>query len=160
MEVSQSITEFDRQSIKPHYERSFESSENSLGNNKLIIRLIDVAFIILFGFIGVSGLKTEYVDLPTGSDPTKTPQEFRELTLQIHKEAFVLIDDGRKSRFTKLEEVEAQLLGMRERLQRSNTQLMLTVESSKKILMQSLIDVIDMCHRNKIQKNLNYVVLE
>ena len=43
-------------------------------NKRLMIRLIDVALIILLGFIAISRLKTEYVNLPSGSNSQVTTE--------------------------------------------------------------------------------------
>jgi len=131
-----------------------------MGNSRSLIRLIDVALIILLGFIAISRLKTEYVDLPSGSDPTKTPQEFHEVSLRLRRDSFVVSDGGRKSRFSSIDDLENALRRFRDRYQARNQKLMVNIESSRAVIVQTLIDVIDICQRNEIQKNLDYVVFD
>ena len=60
-------------------------------NRRLMIRLIDVALIILLGFIAISRLKTEYVNLPSGSNSQVTTKRPHEAILHIYRNYYGLM---------------------------------------------------------------------
>ncbi|MDZ7267910.1 MAG: biopolymer transporter ExbD [candidate division KSB1 bacterium] len=131
-----------------------------MGGNRLIIRLIDVAFIILFGFIGISGMRTEYLDLPSGSNPQKEPQEFEEVTLRVHTGRFELLQRGHWESSTSLAELEQTLVRLQQTAQQRRRAVLVNLESGTTARMQDLIDVIDICQRHNIAKNLSYAIAQ
>jgi len=131
-----------------------------VGGNRLIIRLIDVAFIILFGFIGISGMRTEYLDLPSGSNPQKEPQEFQEVSVRLHAGRFELREGNRRSSFNNLTELEQALVRLQQAAPQRQRDLLVNLESGSSAIMQDLIDVIDICHRHNLAKNISYAVVQ
>ena len=61
-------------------------------NNRLMIRLIDVALLILLGFIAISRLKTEYVELPSTGESSPQRLVPHEAALHIYENLFKLVD--------------------------------------------------------------------
>ncbi|MCK6559089.1 biopolymer transporter ExbD [candidate division KSB1 bacterium] len=131
-----------------------------MGGNRLIIRLIDVAFIILFGFIGISGMRTEYLDLPSGSNPQKEPQEFQEVSVRLHAGRFELREGNRRSSFNNLTELEQALVRLQQAAPQRQRDLLVNLESGSSAIMQDLIDVIDICHRHNLAKNISYAIVQ
>jgi len=125
-------------------------------NNRLMIRLIDVALIILLGFIAISRLKTEYVDLPSAGDAPAPRQPPHEVYLHIYSNNFKFVDRGRHWRCETIEELENVLINRRNRYTNQSVKLIVTIEPHKPSIMQRLVDVLDICQRNDIEKNLNY----
>lgn len=125
-------------------------------NSRLIMRLIDVALIILMGFISISRLKTEYVDLPSGGNGEAAQFKTHESRLRIYRNYFVFVDSGASRRFKSLPELEQSLVRYQQNYSRQKTRLVLIIEPQKSSLMQGLIDVLDICQRNHIDKNLSY----
>lgn len=120
-----------------------------------MLRLIDVALIILLGFISISRLKTEYVDLPSGGNAGMSLEKSHESTVRIYRNQFEIIDFNHKSRYRSTQELEQALIQQTQRYGKEKVKLVVTIEARSGI-MQSLIDVLDICQRNNIEKNLDY----
>lgn len=125
-------------------------------NNKMMIRLIDVALIVLLGFIAISRLKTEYVDLPAAGDPQPPKQKVQEATLQIHRDYFVLRDRGASTRVNDLRQLENMLVSTNRRYSQRGEKLVMNIEAGRASIMQNLIEALDIIQRNNIEKSLNY----
>lgn len=125
-------------------------------NSRLMIRLIDVALIILLGFIAISRLKTEYVDLPSAGDSKPQIQRPHEAFLNIYSNFFSFEDNGRKWNCKTLNELEGLLISQNNSYLNRRIKLIVTVQPQKSSIMQNLVDVLDVFQRNKIEKNLDY----
>lgn len=125
-------------------------------NSRLMIRLIDVALLILLGFIAISRLKTEYVDLPSAGDSKQMAQNPHEAFLYIYSNLFSFEDNGRKWSCKTLNELENLLISHNNNYLNRRIKLVVTIEPHKSSIMQNLVDVLDVCQRNKIEKNLDY----
>jgi len=125
-------------------------------NNRLMIRLIDVALLILLGFIAISRLKTEYVELPSTGE--SSPQRFipHEASLHIYQNLFKLEDQGQSWSCKTLNELEGMLVNQNSRYISRKVKLVVTIQPHRSSIMQNLVDVLDICQRNNIEKNLNY----
>jgi biopolymer transport protein ExbD len=125
-------------------------------NNRLMIRLIDVALLILLGFIAISRLKTEYVELPSTGE--SSPQQFvpHEAALHVYDNLFKLEDTGQSWNCSTLNELEGMLVNHNNRYQNRKIKLVVTIQPHRSSIMQNLVDVLDICQRNNIEKNLNY----
>lgn len=127
-----------------------------MNDNRLMIRLIDVALIILLGFIAISRLKTEYVDLPAPGEATPPKSKIHRATVHIYKNSFFVVDGKRKQRVRKVEDLESVLVRKNSSYRRSRAKLVMEIQPHTASLMQSLIDVLDICQRNNIEKNISY----
>lgn len=125
-------------------------------NSRLMMRLIDVALIILLGFIAISRLKTEYVDLPSPGKSQSPAQMPHEACLHVYKDFFKFVDNGRKWDCKTLNELENVLVNHHNNYLNRRIKLIVTIEPHKSSIMQKLVDVLDICQRNNIEKNLNY----
>ena len=121
-----------------------------------MIRLIDVALIILLGFIAISRLKTEYVDLPSAGNNEPIHQVPHEANLHVYKNHFQLEDRGKRWRCSSLKELEHVLINKNKKYTAQRVKLVVNIEPHKSSIMQNFVDVIDICQRNHIEKNLNY----
>jgi biopolymer transport protein ExbD len=121
-----------------------------------MIRLIDVALIILLGFIAISRLKSEYVDLPSAGDIDEQIKRQHLAQIYVYKNYSTLVDGRDRWRCTTLQKLQNILIGHRERLAKQRAKLVVTIEPQKSCIMQNLVDVLDVCQRNNISKNLNY----
>lgn len=125
-------------------------------NSRLMIRLIDVALIILLGFIAISRLKTEYVDLPSAGESKPPVQMPHEAFLYIYGNIFSFKDNGRKWNCKTLDELENLLIRQNNGYINRRMKLIVTIEPHKSSIMQNLVDVLDIFQKNKIEKNLDY----
>ena len=125
-------------------------------NSSLMIRLIDVALIILLGFIAISRLKSEYVDLPSAGDLDEQMKRHHQAQIYVYKNYSTLVDGGERWKCTTLQKLENILISHKERHAKHSAKLVVTIEPQKSCIMQNLVDVLDICQRNNIHKNLNY----
>ena len=126
-------------------------------NSSLTIRLIDVALIILLGFIAISRLKTEYIDLTSQYGDTKAPtRKPHMVTVHVYKNYFLVEDGNSNVRSTTREKLEALILNRNETYLRLGEELTVVVQPHKSCLMQDLVNVLDICQRHNITKSLNY----
>jgi len=128
--------------------------------NRLMVRLIDVALLVLLGFIAISRLKTEYVALPTGGETDLQPFRQHVASLHVFPEFFELVDQGRHWDCGTLEELESLLTTEQQRFSDQQIKYIVNIEPHRSSMMQRLVDVLDVCHRNKIDKNLDYESFE
>lgn len=124
--------------------------------NRLMVRLIDVALIILLGFIAISRLKTEYVALPSPGAAQPHKKAFHEASLHIFRNTFRLEDRGQRWKCNNIKELENILLSRKNRYSKRRITFVVNIEPHKSSIMQRLVNVLDVCHRNKIEKSLNY----
>lgn len=115
-----------------------------------------MALIILLGFIAISRLKTEYVDLPSTGDSQQMRQTPHEAKLHIYDKLFKFIDQGNHWNCQTLNELENLLINQNNHYLTRKIKLIVTIEPHQSSIMQSLVDVLDICQRNQIEKNLNY----
>ncbi|MDZ7290205.1 MAG: biopolymer transporter ExbD [candidate division KSB1 bacterium] len=121
-----------------------------------MFRLIDVALNILMAFIAVSRLKTDHIELPSGSDLNQSVRNVREMTVRIFKDAFEIEERGRRISLQTLPELEASLANLQLDSQQGGQTLTVNISTQRATIIQKLVDVLDICERHKIQKNLNY----
>jgi len=127
-----------------------------MSNNRLMIRLIDVALIILLGFIAISRMKTEYIDLPSAGNAEVPKSKIHVAEVHVYKNRYVFVDGKRKRSYKTVHGLESALISAKSRYLRRGSQLVMNVEPHRASLMQSLIHVLDICQRNHIDKNLDY----
>ncbi|MGH7452543.1 MAG: biopolymer transporter ExbD [bacterium] len=122
----------------------------------LMLRLIDVALNILMAFIAVSRLKTDHIELPSGADLNQPVQHVREMTVRVLRDAFEIEEKKRTLSLTTLLELEATLANFQIESQQRGEMLAVNITMQRATMIQKLVDVLDVCERHKIQKNLNY----
>ncbi len=127
-----------------------------MNNRRLMIRLIDVALIILLGFIAISRLKTEYVDLPGPGEAQAQPAQEHVAQLRVYHGKYIIVDGRKKMRVAGREELQQALQRARRRYRRRGAKLVMNILPQKSSIMQDLIDVLDICERTQIEKNLDY----
>jgi len=137
-------------------------------NTGIIIRLIDVAFIILFGFVIISRLRLSEIDLPSKTKPPKEHTQKHIVQIKIMKntknnsDIFILIDEDGKELgyFNNAYDMEEDLQKMKEKDKINKKELVVLIEPGPNSIIQHTVDVLDLCRRNNIKKNINYASLE
>lgn len=125
-------------------------------NSNLMIRLIDVALIILMGFIAISRIRTEYIDLPSAGESETRLHLPHEAKLIVDNNRFNFEDSGRRWSCSSLGELEAFLADKNRYYQGRSKKLVITIQPRRSVIMQDLVNVLDICQRQKIEKNLDY----
>ncbi len=128
-----------------------------------LLRFIDLGLIILFGFLMISDITViSQLSLPGKSDAAAEPPaeeqvylgvsiltdgQFQILNLEDRSELHVNINS--------MEELEFVLKTLRDQHRDAGMELNLLIEPAPESPMQKLVDVLDVCERLKIQKNIN-----
>jgi biopolymer transport protein ExbD len=137
-----------------------------MNNGGLIIRLIDVAMIILFGFIAISDIKVQaQIKLPSkDEDPQEQKKDEKEPTLIFVKigmtDQVEITDDATLFEFRPISGLEPFLVELKESYNAQQTQMVVLLEPDEDSIMQHTIDVLDICERQGIPKNINYESLQ
>ena len=126
----------------------------------LLIRLIDVAMIILFGFIAISDIKVRaQIKLPSDKmeEQPENKQEPTLLFVKINPDNQVeLTDYAAVDEILMVDQLEERLLGLRAGFESFGLDMVVLIEPHEDSIMQHTIDVLDICERHNIAKNINY----
>ena len=130
--------------------------------SSFLIRFIDIGLIILFGFITISDIDTySRIDMP-GSDQSTTSDDPKQMTLVTVEIApggvFTVVE--RASETVPCQDVDRDgleecLVNVRDRLQQAGEQAVVLVEPDERSIVQHTVDVLDICDRHGILKNIN-----
>ena len=127
----------------------------------LIIRLIDVAMIILFGFIAISDLKVRtQIRLPS-EEEQQPPEPQRDpilVSVRVGADGLVNIYENENWLMATdaFREVEDFLTTRFEQLRSQNDEMVVLIEPDGNSPIQQTVDVLDICERHQIPKSLNY----
>jgi len=132
-----------------------------MNKNSFLIRFIDIGLILLFGFIVISDITIRsQIELP-GSDPGE-PQEDRQphiVSLQvIGNDGFRLYDPQSETllaRFESIENLETGLQNYRQQIRSEGKTLVALIELDDTTHMQTFINILDLCDKLGIAKNVN-----
>ncbi|WP_340106291.1 ExbD/TolR family protein [Rhodohalobacter sp. 8-1] len=130
-------------------------------NNSFLIRFIDIGLILLFGFIIISDITVRsQIELP-GSDPGE-PSEDRQplvMTIEVESATKFRVSEVESERligvFDSVEELENGLLQYRNQIRSQGLTPLALLELSAEAKMQTFIDVLDLCDKLGIPKNVN-----
>lgn len=133
-----------------------------MGNSSFIIRFIDIGLIILFGFLIISDITVRSeLDL-SGSDQENEYKEQKVqqlLLVSLKNDGEYVITEVRTSSVLEtsqnLKELESFLKSRLSSSLEQDISLIVLVEFEQEVTMQQVIDVLDICDRLKIPKNLN-----
>lgn len=133
-----------------------------MGNSSFIIRFIDIGLIILFGFLIISDITVRSeLDL-SGSDQENEYKEQKVqqlLLVSLKNDGEYVIKEVRTSSVLEtsqnLKELESFLKSRLSSSLEQDISLIVLVEFEQEVTMQQVIDVLDICDRLKIPKNLN-----
>lgn len=129
-----------------------------MSRSGLIIRLIDIALIILFGFIAISDIKVNaQIKLPATKLNRSTASRSHFILIKVRPEGNCLIVDGEAQQIAEeLPEVEAYLLARRENDRRQGLALHVLIQPEEDSIVQRVVDLLDLCAKLKIPKNIAY----
>ena len=127
----------------------------------LIIRLVDVAMIILFGFIAISDIKVRaQIKLPSDQQETldedKPGPEF--IFIKIDEQNGFSLEADREIQVTTMsrDALEQSLLALIARYKAAGQEAVVLIEPDEESLIQHTVDALDICERNGIARNINY----
>lgn len=131
----------------------------------IIIRLIDVAMIILFGFIAISDIKVRaQIKLPA-QDAEQDLQEQKKPELILVKIDLLngyVVENGEQviAVTTDLDQLENRLLELSRQHKAAGSEMVVLVEPDEDSMIQHTVNVLDICERHNIAKNINYQSLQ
>lgn len=127
----------------------------------MIVRLIDICLIVLFGFITISDIDIKgALSLPSKKAKKIRPQDKREkviLTLEVHNNNVFWVSRPGQRRIRKdgIFSLETYLKDLKAYLSRTEkSDLCVYIKPLEMSPLQSTIDVLDLCDRNRIPKNI------
>ncbi len=127
----------------------------------LIIRLIDIAMIILFGFIAISDIQVRaQIKLPS-QQQEQTPLEEKDPVLifvKVDLEQGYVIEQDENVLFatTNNNELESTLVNLFNQNKLIGQEMVVLIAPDEDSAIQHTVDVLDICERNQIPKNINY----
>lgn len=128
----------------------------------IIIRLIDVAMIILFGFIAISDIKVRaQIKLPADDQEQTLPEEEMDPALifvKIDLEYGFVIErkDETLLTTTDINGLEKGLVQLLNRYKTIGQEMVVLIEPHEDSMIQHTVDVLDICEKHSIPKNINY----
>jgi len=129
----------------------------------IIFRLIDVAFITLFGFIGITDMDIKsQIKLPSAfeSGAKNIKQQFVFLTIK-NDTLFELLDDKNIVNTLKgLEKLDPFLAQLNNHYRQQYEQMVVVIEPDLESHIQTTVNVMDICEKHGIQRNLSYSQIE
>jgi len=124
-----------------------------------IIRLIDVVLIILLGFLGITDFEVKsQIKLPSSAKGSQREikQQFIFLDI-VSNNRFQLIDGQNLIKEVEgLEALEDALVKLNNYYLQDYKQMILVIEPDMETMIQTTVDVMDICEKHQILKNLSY----
>ncbi|MDZ7267140.1 MAG: biopolymer transporter ExbD [candidate division KSB1 bacterium] len=131
-----------------------------MGKGGMIIRYIDIALTVLFGFIAISDIEQKtQVRLPRSVSAVSTPTAINTVTLAVLPGPVYTLLEGPTEliRDAELERVEQELLTVRQKYLERQQDIIVLIQPDPNSPVQLTVNVLDVCERNQIQRNINYV---
>lgn len=131
-----------------------------MGNPSMIIRYIDIALTVLFGFIAISDVEQKtQVHLPRNVSAVSTPTQINAVSVIVLPGPMYTLLDGTTeiASHADLEMVERELLNVRQRYLDQNQDIVVLIQPDPNSPVQLTVNVLDVCERYQIQRNINYV---
>ncbi len=133
----------------------------------ILIRLIDVGLIILLGFVWISDITIRaQIKLPSPTPDRKEdePKQLIVYYLVLHRNERVSVLDPDRNptdwKYLTKRRLEKEIVFLRNRLKEQGKQLVLLIDPEPETPMQALVDLLDICQRNHILKNIANKALE
>lgn len=130
-------------------------------NSSFLIRFIDIGLILLFGFIIISDITVRsQIELP-GSDPGEPPENRQPLVITIEVESATNFRVSEVESeiligvFDSIDDLEDGLYQYRNNVRSRGISPLALLELSTEAQMQTFINVLDLCDKLGIPKNVN-----
>lgn len=130
-------------------------------NNSFLIRFIDIGLILLFGFIIISDITVRsQIELP-GSDPGEPSGDRQPLVMTVEVESATKFRVSEVEEelligvFDSIEELENGLRQYRNQIRSRGLTPMALLKLSDEVQMQTFINVLDLCDKLGIPKNVD-----
>ncbi len=131
-----------------------------MGKGSMIIRYIDIALTVLFGFIAISDIEQKtQVRLPRSVSSVSTPTAINTVSLVVLPGPVYTLLEGTTEVISnpELERVEQELINVRQKYLDRQQDIIVLIQPDPNSPVQLTVNVLDICERNQIQRNINYV---
>ena len=126
----------------------------------MIIRYIDIALTVLFGFIAISDLEIKtQIKLPSNVSSIEKPAHLNTVSIIVQEGSRYTLMQADKPVVTEatLERVEEVLLEVRKPYLDQQQDVLVLIQPDPNSPIQLTVNILDVCERNHIAKNINYV---
>ena len=128
-----------------------------------IIRLIDVVLNILFGFMGITDFETKsQIMLPSivGVGTQEIQQQVVFLKIRNDSQFVVINGINVAKEFQGIEDLGQYIDQLNRAYFQNSIQMLLIIEPEQETIIQTTVDVMDICEKYQIPKNLSYSQIE
>jgi len=128
-----------------------------------IIRLIDVVLIILLGFLGITDFEVKsQIKLPSSADSGQKEIKQQFIFLDIKSDNRFEIINGQNTikQVEGIEALENLLVQLNNYYLQDYKQMILVIEPNLETMIQTTVNVMDICEKHQILKNLSYSEVE
>jgi len=128
-----------------------------------IIRLIDVVLIILLGFLGITDFEQKsQIKLPSAVESGQREIKQQFIFLDIKSDNRFEIIDGQNpvKEVEGIAALEKLIVQLNHYYIQNFKQMILVIEPNLETMIQTTVDVMDICEKNQIPKNLCYSNIE
>lgn len=133
--------------------------------SSFLIRFIDVGLIILFGFIMISDINIRsQIRLPSGDDYSETEVKRTLIIVSIKDNGTFGVTEAETEigygTLRSIRDLEETLLSLQQEKRAQGVEIIAVISPDEGSIMQSLIDVLDVCDKLGIAKNINIPELQ
>lgn len=131
-----------------------------MGNAGMVIRYIDIALTMLFGFIAISDIERKtQMNLPRDVAAVTAPSKLKTVSVLVLEGPRYTVMDGavEVASDTDLHKIEQVMLVLRKNYLDQQEDVIFLIQPDPNAPIQLTVNVLDICERNHFAKNINYV---
>lgn len=131
-----------------------------MGNAGMVIRYIDIALTMLFGFIAISDVERKtQVNLPRDVAAVNSPSRINTVSVLVLEGPRYTVMDGAVeiASDADLRKIEQVMQTLRKNYQDRHEDVIFLIQPDPNAPIQLTVNVLDVCERNQFVKNINYV---
>jgi len=131
-----------------------------MGNAGMVIRYIDIALTMLFGFIAISDVERKtQVNLPRDVAAVSVPSRINTVSILVLEGPRYTVMDGAVeiASDTDLHQIEQVMQAVRQNYLDRREDVIFLIQPDPNAPIQLTVNVLDVCERNHFVKNINYV---
>jgi len=131
-----------------------------MGNAGMVIRYIDIALTMLFGFIAISDIERKtQVNLPRDVAAVTSPSRINTVSVLVLEGPRYTVMDGALeiASDTDLHKIEQVMQAVRRNYLDRREDVVFLIQPDPNAPIQLTVNVLDVCERNHFVKNINYV---
>ncbi|MCG3118280.1 MAG: hypothetical protein ALAOOOJD_00448 [bacterium] len=126
----------------------------------MIIRYIDIALTMLFGFIAISDIERKtQVNLPRQVTAISSPSPLNTVSILVLEGPRYTVMEGAReiASDTDLRKIEQVMQAVRQNYADRREEVIFLIQPDPNAPIQLTVNVLDVCERNHFVKNINYV---